>query len=178
MWPIAYVAHTSCTPYPLCCYCPCGPYPCTPYPLWASLPICPICNAGRFSISFWYFIVLGFRVPVPFVADGSTTLELFWQIPIGNGNQGSQIWPQWSLCRNFSMLFAWGKSCKTNLRQLKWAPLCQYLSNSCQKGPKVANRLSNIGKNNLLTPVALAHFASGISQNVLRLSVHNSQRNS
>ena len=52
------------------------------------------------------------------------------------------------------------------------------LSNSHQKGPKVANRLSNIGKNNLLTPVALAHFPSGISQYVLRLSVHNSQSNS
>ena len=49
MYPIAYVAHTPCTPYPLCPYCPCAPYPlypiahvahtpCTPYPL------CPIAD--------------------------------------------------------------------------------------------------------------------------------------
>ena len=101
----------------------------------------------------------------------------FGKFQIGNGNQGCQIWPQWSLCKNFSMLFAWRKSCKTNLRLLKWVPLYHYLSNSHQKGSKVASQLSNIGKNNLFTPVALAHFASGIPQYVLRLSVHNSQSN-
>ena len=42
MYPIAHMAHTLCTPYPLCPYCPCAPYPCTPYPQWALLPICPI----------------------------------------------------------------------------------------------------------------------------------------
>ena len=42
LYPIAHVAHTPCTPYPMCPYCPCAPYPCTLYPQWASLPICPI----------------------------------------------------------------------------------------------------------------------------------------
>ena len=36
LYPIAHMAHTPCTPYPLC------PHPCTHTPQWASLPICPI----------------------------------------------------------------------------------------------------------------------------------------
>ena len=41
MYPIAYMAHTSCTPYPLCPYCPCAPYPIPPVGIIAHMPHTP-----------------------------------------------------------------------------------------------------------------------------------------
>ena len=56
-----------------------------------------------------------------------------------------------------------------------FANACEFLAN---KGPNRQIGSPTLVKNNLLTPVILSLLVNSISQNVLRLSVHNSQHNS
>ena len=76
------------------------------------------------------------------------------------------------------MLFVWRYSCETNLWQLNKLLFANTYVILANKVPKWQIDLPTLVKNNLLTPVILPPLIGGISQNVLRLSVYNSQCNS
>ena len=98
------------------------------------------CNVGHstFNVVFGISLsVLGFRAMCAIYGRPIQHPGIqIGKIQVGNGNQGSQIWLQWQLHRNFSMLFAWRYSCFANKRHLMELLLANTYEFLAIKAPK------------------------------------------